>query len=232
MGLAGSSGRASDKNEPATPSRRREMVTASTHSNVLPLIIGFSLILVLARCAGGAGGQAVSTKTSAPVPPTNAAHSASLYWQAPALGSVNSLGAATWPIDGNGTATLLTPSIGSTYGPLICKATSWDPPGKQLTITYGLGSAYVRVTLQVQPSSTGVSVRLTADAPAIASVDLGPWNSTLSATSLPVPYYTGSIWYSRQMSAFLNSWWDWRSTHASAFHSTEAKYCARTDGIR
>jgi hypothetical protein len=152
------------------------------------------------------------------------------YWKPPAVGSVNSLGTVTLPTSSQGTVTLLTPSIASPLGSLNCTETSWDLTGTQLTITYTVASTVVHVTIQVQQTDAGISAQLDADQPVISMVDMGAWNSALSVKSIAVPYYSNSIWYSQGLSEFINSWWDWHSTNATAMSGTEAQYKSKTDG--
>jgi hypothetical protein len=125
---------------------------------------------------------------------------------------------------------LLTPSITSTLGSLNCTETTWDSTGTQLTITYAVASTTVHVTIQVQQTNAGISAQLDADQPVISTVDLGAWNSALSVKAIAVPYYSSSIWYSQGLSEFINSWWDWHSTNATAMSGTAAQYKPKTDG--
>ena len=63
----------------------------------------------------------------------------------------------------------------------------------------------------------------------ISAVDMGPWTSALQAQPLSVPYYTGHIWYLPKLTAYVNLWWDWRTTHATELNGTLARYLERTD---
>jgi hypothetical protein len=75
-----------------------------------------------------------------------------------------------------------------------------------------------------------VLAQLDADKPLITSVDMGDWETTLRPQVIAVPYYTGEVWYAKSLSAYVNSWWNWKTTHAAQLNGTVAKYSAKTDG--
>jgi hypothetical protein len=186
-------------------------------------------ILILAGLVGCSTRIQVTGNPSGPgtsIPPEG---TTSPYWKAPSVGSVNSLGAVTLPTSTQGTITLLTPSITSKLGSLICTETTWNSTGTQLTVSYSVGATTVHVTIQAQQSAAGISAQLAADQPIITSVDMGGWNEALAAQPIPVPYYSGSIWYAQGISQYINSWWDWHTTNATAFSGTAAQYQAKTD---
>jgi hypothetical protein len=163
-----------------------------------------------------------SSSTTAPI--SNA------YWTAPAIGSVNTLGTVYAPVNGTQTAAVLSPAIKAVAGSLVCAATSWNSAGSALTITYTDSTTTVHVVVQVATTSVGVSAQLDADQAVISSVDMGSWTKGLSTQAVAVPYYTGSVWYAQGLSAFVNGWWDWHSTHATSFSGTAAQYLAKSDG--
>jgi Family of unknown function (DUF5696) len=156
----------------------------------------------------------------------------SVYWVAPAIGSVNQLGAVTFPLGSTNTITLFQPSITSSAGPLLCTDASWDSTGTMLTITYALGPNAIHVTVQVQGTPTSVSALIDADAPVVSSLDMGPLDASLGSKSIAVPYYTSTVAYAPAISQYINAWWDWRATHATALNGTAAQYNTKTDGTR
>lgn len=154
----------------------------------------------------------------------------SAYWQAPSVGSVNALGTVLVRTDGAGTTQLLSPIITGNNGALTCVGTSWNSAGTSLTVTYAMGAATVHVVVQVRSTSAGLSAQLDADQAAIASVDIGSWTTDLSAKAIAVPYYSGDVWYTPGLTAYVNGWWDWHTTHATWINGTAARYLAKTDG--
>jgi hypothetical protein len=159
-------------------------------------------------------------------------------WTAPALGSTNSLGVISAPANGFGQVELLSPIIKGITGSLTCIGSSWDSSHQILTITYSEGSQNVNVTVNASQTGGGITAQLDADQPIIGSVDFGAPLSELNATAIPVPYYTGTVWYSNAIGSFLNAWWDWRTTHSSyigsvaadAISGDETVYYSKTDG--
>jgi hypothetical protein len=157
-------------------------------------------------------------------------NTSSPYWLAPSVESVNALGTVMIPIISKGPVQLLSPTIIGNGGPLVCMETSWSTDGTSLTITYKMGTETVHVVVQVTPTSAGIKAQIDADQQVITSVDMGNWASTLNADAIAVPYYTGSVWYSKSLSAYVNGWWDWHSTQATHLNDTGAQYLAKTDG--
>jgi hypothetical protein len=155
----------------------------------------------------------------------------SAYWLAPAVGSIDTLGELTLPASSHVNVQLLTPFIKGKGGPLVCAGTSWNNTNTGLTIKYKLGSALVLVTVQIKATNTGIQIQLDADQPLIQSVDMGSWAASLRTRAIGVPYYSRNIWYSQGLSAFVNGWWNWHTTHATKLAGTAAIYlpkCPRT----
>jgi hypothetical protein len=151
-------------------------------------------------------------------------------WVAPAPGSQDSLGTITVTGQNQGSSIpLLSPSIHGKGGALVCNDARWDDSGKQLKLTYAMGQALVHVTVTVAANGAVFEAMVDADQPVITSVDMGPWSAALQAQSIAVPYYTGNLWYVPKMTAYVNAWWDWHTTHATKLNGTGAQYLARTD---
>lgn len=154
----------------------------------------------------------------------------SAYWLAPSVGSVNKLGAMVLSVHRHGRVKLITPSIESKGGSLVCVGTAWNSAGTELTITYALGSTIVHVNVQVGETKTGIQVQLDADQPVISSVDMGSWAANLMTRAIGVPYYSQNVWFSQSLSTYLNNWLDWHTTHATKLAGTAAQYLPKTDG--
>jgi Family of unknown function (DUF5696) len=151
-------------------------------------------------------------------------------WIAPTAHSQNSLGTLTVTGQNHGSSVpLLTPSIHSRSGVLVCSDAQWDDSGRRLKITYAAGHALVHVTVALVANAGHFEATVDADQPVITSVDMGPWAAALQAQPVAVPYYTGHVWYLAKMADYVNAWWDWHSTHATKLNGTLAQYLERTD---
>jgi hypothetical protein len=151
-------------------------------------------------------------------------------WIAPTARSRNSLGTLTVTGLNQGRGVpLLNPSIHGKGGVLVSSDARWDDSGKQLKITYAAGHALVHVTVTLVANAAAFEAMVDADQPVITSVDMGPWSPALQAQPVAVPYYTGNVWYLPKMTAYLNAWWDWHTTHATRLNGTLAQYLERTD---
>jgi hypothetical protein len=151
-------------------------------------------------------------------------------WIAPAAHSQNSLGTLTVTGQNYGNSIpLLNPSIRSKAGVLVASDAQWDDSSRQLKITYQTGQAFVHVTISLVTNASSVEAIMDADQPVITSVDMGPWSAALQAQPVPVPYYSGKVWYLPKMAAYVNAWWDWKTTHATKLDGALAQYLERTD---
>lgn len=152
-------------------------------------------------------------------------------WVAPAPESLNSLGTITVTGRNQGSAIpLLSPSIHGKVGALVCKTAQWGDSGKQLKIAYAMGQMSVNVTVAIAARGVNFAATIEADRAVITSVDMGSWPAVLQAQPIAVPYYSANIWYVPKMTAYVNAWWDWHTTHATKLNGTGAQYLARTDG--
>jgi hypothetical protein len=176
------------------------------HSEISSLALSVSgkLVLALGLCASTQGEQ--------------------VKWIAPAPQSTNSLGSLT----ASGKV-LLSPTIHGNAGALVTRDARWDDAGKQLHISYAMGQTLVHVTVTIDSREDAFEATMDADQPQVASVDIGPWSPGLQARSIPIPYYTGNVWYLPAMGSYGNAWWDWHTTHATRLSGTSAQYFNRTD---
>jgi len=152
------------------------------------------------------------------------AHAEQVQWIPPTPQSTNSLGSLT----ASGKV-LLSPTIHGNAGALVTKDARWDDAGRQLQITYTMGQALVHVTVTINSREEAFEATMDADQPQITSVDIGSWSPGLQAQSIPIPYYTGNVWYLPPMGTYGNAWWDWHTTHATRLSGTSAQYFSRTD---
>jgi Family of unknown function (DUF5696) len=176
------------------------------HSEISSLAMSVSgkLVLALGLCASTQGEQ--------------------VKWIAPAPQSTNSLGSLT----ASGKV-LLNPTIHGNAGALVTRDAHWDDAGKQLQITYAMGQALVHVTVTIDSREDAFEATMDADQAQVTSVDIGSWSQGLQARAVPIPYYTGNVWYLPDMGSYGNAWWDWHTTHATRLSGTSAQYFNRTD---
>ena len=98
-----------------------------------------------------------------------------------------------------------------------------------MQLTYAMAQTLVHVTVTIAGNGETFEATLDADQPQITSVDIGPWSPGLQPQQIPVPYYSGDVWYLPRMHSYGNAWWDWHTTHAARLDGTSAQYFNRTD---
>ena len=75
-------------------------------------------------------------------------------------------------------------------------------------------------------------LEVNCDVPQIAALDAGRWGPVLHRRPVPVPYYSGQVFYFEAENLFVNAFLDWTKSSASAHENAMAVYGARTDGTR
>ena len=73
---------------------------------------------------------------------------------------------------------------------------------------------------------------LNCDVPQITSFNAGRWGPVLHRRAIPVPYYSGQVFYLAAENLFVNAFLDWTHSSASALDNGRADYGACTDGSR
>jgi len=193
---------------------------ARMSETLLLLICSFAL----AGCGSGLTGTGSGLGIPSPQP------GSSTYWSQPAAGSSGELGAVRLPGSPTGVGPALQLKLTAESGHLICKSASWSGDGSVLSLTYLQGDTPVHVSVHITPIETGFQAEIDADQPLITSVDIGSWSQSLETRAIPVPYYSGKIYYSAALNEFVNAWWDWRSTASTTLKDTSAQYKPKTDG--
>ena len=89
-------------------------------------------------------------------------------------------------------------------------------------------------TLRTTVKLTGKSLvlQLSCDLPLITLFDAGGWGPVLHRHSLPMPYYSGQVYYFDTENLFVNAFLDWTQSSASDQENVRADYGTRTDGTR
>ncbi len=89
-------------------------------------------------------------------------------------------------------------------------------------------------TLSVVGRLVGKSLMLeiACNRPLLTALDAGGWGPILRRRSVPIPYYSGRIFYLPHEDLFVNAFLDWTASGASSEDNTRADYGALTDGSR
>ena len=81
-------------------------------------------------------------------------------------------------------------------------------------------------------SGKSLVLEVSCDAPEIAAFDAGRWGPVLHRRPVPVPYYSGQIFYLEHEQLFVGTCLDWTKSSASYLENATANYGERTDGTR
>jgi len=98
------------------------------------------------------------------------------------------------------------------------------------TFTVGNSSAMVRITGQMVGKSLALLV--SCNIPKVAALDAGVWGPVVRRRQIPVPYYTGAVYYFPGENLFVCGSLDWTASAASSLNASKATYSALTDGSR
>ena len=210
---------------PANETRSANIVYSGWVKTIVSLFPLFALVLNGALSHAGPILHRISK--------TQAEHAVeTLHWQAPEPGSTDTLGTLVTSRAGGASFGLLTAKITSGSGPLTCIGSSWDLKGTRLVISYKTGAETVQVEMGFETNGTTFTADLDAHQPIITSAAFEKWSPALATYSIPVPYYTGQIYFSNTLSSYLNAWWDWHTTAATSLDERSVQYLLRTDGTR
>lgn len=197
-----------------------------THASVV--ILAFETLI---GC--GSANLTTAPATSDPPPSTSTlSPSLSSYWTAPAVGTSGSLGTINVPDSSQTFKQLHTLLVGGASTTLTCTGSKWNSTGTKLDIFYSTDAkTAVDVSMLFTLSGKSLQIDLSADQPVIASVNFGaPSDSLGSAVTVPVPYYSGTVWYVDSLGKYVNSWWDWKSSSSTSIVGNLITYSMKTDG--
>ncbi|MHB1458254.1 MAG: DUF5696 domain-containing protein, partial [Armatimonadota bacterium] len=98
--------------------------------------------------------------------------------------------------------------------------------------TYEIGDtkAVLSITGRIQEKSLVFDVE--CNKPVISFVDMGSWGPVIRRKQIPVPYYTGQIYYLPSDNLFVNTFLDWTASSATVQDASRASYLPLTDGSR
>ena len=155
-----------------------------------------------------------------------------LKWQAPSIGSPDTLGSVC--LSGPHRESLELFSLHASFNglPLVLRSANWTSPESTLVLRFSSTKDTTTISVRVANEPGGLVADISADQPVVSSLFLtGPTND-LQSRSIHIPYYDGDVRYSQRLKSFLNVWWDWNSTGASRLDTKAAVYLPKTDGTR
>jgi hypothetical protein len=155
-----------------------------------------------------------------------------LVYQLPVVGMGQLFGEVDMVTGGGGVLELYRPGLYASTGGLQCVSARWETVGQLAHLVYQLNGVPLQATVRVAPVAGGLSLTVDADQAVVAALELGALNASLGAVSVPVPYYSQSLWWLPQQRVFLNAWWDWHQTNAAMIVGGSVQYLPRTDGSR
>ena len=98
--------------------------------------------------------------------------------------------------------------------------------------TYEVAGHLATLRCTADLSGKSLVLEVDCDVPQIAAFDAGRWGPVLHRRPLPVPYYSGQVFYVEPENLFVNAFLDWTKSSASYLETTRAIYGACTDGTR
>lgn len=98
--------------------------------------------------------------------------------------------------------------------------------------TYAVNGQVATLRCTAKLSGKSLVLEVECDAPQIAALDAGRWGPVLHRRPVPVPYYSGQVFYLEKKNLFVNAFLDWTKSSASYLENATAVYGARTDGSR
>lgn len=106
------------------------------------------------------------------------------------------------------------------------------PSGVTCHITYKVGDveAVLRVAGRIEEKSLVFDI--SCNRSLIGRLDAGGWSPIPIRKQIPVPYYSGQVFYIPTADLFVGGFLDWTYSNASAHENTVATYSALTDGSR
>lgn len=102
--------------------------------------------------------------------------------------------------------------------------------GVDCVSTYVVNGQAVKVHNRARLEGKSLVMDLRCDAPQIVALETGHWGPLMYRRPVPVPYYSGQVFYLPAEDLFVNAFLDWTVSAASADDGTRAEYGACTDG--
>ena len=106
------------------------------------------------------------------------------------------------------------------------------PDGVTCISTYEVEGHPATLRSTAKLSGKSLVLEVGCDVPQMASLNAGGWGPVLHRRPVPVPYYSGQVFYLKTENLFVNAFLDWTKSSASTHQNTIATYGTRTDGTR
>jgi hypothetical protein len=104
--------------------------------------------------------------------------------------------------------------------------------GETCVINYTVGDQRAVVRVAGRIINKSLVLDISCDKPLVTRLDAGGWNSVPIRKQIPVPYYSGQVFYIPSADLFAGAFLDWTTANAFSHETTRANYSALTDGSR
>jgi hypothetical protein len=104
------------------------------------------------------------------------------------------------------------------------------PGGVACISSYELEGQMATLRCTAELIGKSLVLEVNCDTPQIAALDAGRWGPVLHRRPVPVPYYSGQVFWLEKENLFVNVFLDWTKSPASYLENSTAVYGARTDG--
>lgn len=184
-------------------------------------------ILFAAFVALGAHAGTTSTSTVTPtstgftIQIANGSEVVQYQWQAPARGSLYSVGTMTMTDSINGASSQAEITLSSHIdwiGPSkALQSVSIDPTSGTATLTFANSSGVMHLSVAPVVDGLFAGLHFGADKAVMQDIYLGALPPTVQYSAISVPYYSQPVNYLSSADLFENSYWDPFASHATAF---------------
>lgn len=100
------------------------------------------------------------------------------------------------------------------------------------TRPYTVDGRTANLTVRARVQGQSLVFEVACDAPIVKAFDAGGWGPALRRREVPVPFYSGQVFYLPAEDLFVNALLDWTASNASQHLGTRAVYDSLTDGSR
>lgn len=114
----------------------------------------------------------------------------------------------------------------------VSSAFERTPAGVTCFITYKVGDAEAAVRVAGRIEGKSLVLDISCDKPLISRLDAGGWNLLPIRKQIPIPYYSGQVFYVPSADLFAGGFLDWTCSNASRHENTAAVYSELTDHSR
>lgn len=211
-----------------------------SNTSLLCRKMSVSALLFIASLPVGAHAVTASTSTITPASngftiQINAGSEAVQYqWQAPALGSLHSVGTVTVTdsINGASPAAAITFSsqldwVGPSKG---LQSVSIDPASATAMLTFANSSGVMHLSVAPVVDGLFAGLHLSADQPVMQDIYLGQLPAAIQSRAISVPYYSQAVNYLSSVDLFENSYFDSFASNATTLSGVETFYGPNVSG--